>query len=227
MEKKIYCIEDDESIRELIVYALNTSGYEGVGFENGEDFFQELDKSLPDLVLLDIMLPGDDGLTILKKLKKSSITEDIPVIMLTAKSTEYDVVKGLDLGADDYISKPFGIMELISRVRAVLRRLGPTEPETVLSMDNLVLDYEKRIVTLDDEVVKLTYKEFELLYYLMRNKNIVLTREMIMNEVWGFDFEGETRTVDVHIGTLRQKLGDAGKLIQTIRNVGYKMGDLT
>lgn len=223
---KIYCVEDDESIRELIVYALNSSGFEGIGFENGKDFFQEVDKALPDLVLLDIMLPGDDGLTILKNIKKSSITKDIPVILLTAKTTEYDIVRGLDMGADDYISKPFGVIELMSRIKAVLRRTSPAATSEILSLNNITLDYEKRIVKIDDELIKLTYKEFELLYYLLRNQNLVLTREMIMNEVWGFDFEGETRTVDVHIGTLRQKLGDSGKLIQTIRNVGYKVGDL-
>lgn len=223
---KIYCIEDDESIRELIIYALNTSGYKGHGFENGEDFFLQLDNDLPDIIILDIMLPGDDGLTILGKLKKDSKTKDIPVIMLTAKTTEYDIVKGLDMGADDYISKPFGVMELMSRVKAVLRRTGKAGSDNILSLNGMIIDYEKRIVKIDEEVIKLTYKEFELLYYLLKNQNIVLTREMIMNEVWGFDFEGETRTVDVHIGTLRQKLGDSGKLIQTIRNVGYKVGDI-
>lgn len=222
---KIYCIEDDESIRELIVYALNNSGFEGLGFENGEDFFEVLDKSLPDLILLDIMLPGDDGLTILENIKKSSNTKDIPVILLTAKTTEYDIVKGLDLGADDYIPKPFGVMELMSRIKAVLRRTSPSNSTDVLSLNSITMDYDKRIVKIDEEVIRLTYKEFELLYYLLKNQNLVLTREMIMNEVWGFDFEGETRTVDVHIGTLRQKLGDSGKLIQTIRNVGYKVGD--
>ena len=223
---KIYCIEDDESIRELIVYALNTSGYEGYGYEDGEDFFLALENTLPDLILLDIMLPGDDGLTILNKLKKNNNTKDIPVIMLTAKTSEYDKVKGLDMGADDYIPKPFGVMELISRVRAVLRRTGQVNTQDVLTLDAIEMDYERRTLRIHGQVVKLTYKEFELLYYLKKKKNIVLTREMIMNEVWGFDFEGETRTVDVHIGTLRQKLGESGKLIQTIRNVGYKVGDI-
>ena len=223
---RIYCVEDDESIRELIVYALNSSGFEGNGFESGEDFFLQLEKSLPDLILLDIMLPGDDGLTILKNIKKSSITKDIPVILLTAKTTEYDIVKGLDMGADDYISKPFGVMELMSRVKSLLRRIGTSNSNDIISLNSITIDYEKRIVKVEDEIIKLTYKEFELLYYLLKNQNIVLTREMIMNEVWGFDFEGETRTVDVHIGTLRQKLGESGKLIQTIRNVGYKVGDI-
>ncbi|MDR7869800.1 MAG: response regulator transcription factor [Tissierellaceae bacterium] len=223
---KIYCVEDDESIRELIVYALNTSGFEGYGFDNAEDFYKELDNSSPDLILLDIMLPGDDGLTILDKLKKSHDTKDIPVIMLTAKTSEYDKVKGLDLGADDYITKPFGVMELISRIKAVLRRTSFVSNQEVLTLDSIEMDYDRRMVKIDNEAVKLTYKEFELLYYLLKNQNIVLTREMIMNEVWGFDFEGETRTVDVHIGTLRQKLGESGKLIQTIRNVGYKVGEI-
>lgn len=223
---RIFCIEDDESIRELIVYALNTSGFQGYGFENGEDFFEEVNKSLPDLILLDIMLPGDDGLTILGKLKKNYGTKDIPVIMLTAKTSEYDRVKGLDMGADDYISKPFGVMELISRIKAVLRRTGQVSTTDILTFEGIEMDYEKRVLRINNEIVKLTYKEFELLYYLLKNENIVLTREMIMNEVWGFDFEGETRTVDVHIGTLRQKLGESGKLIQTIRNVGYKVGDI-
>lgn len=223
---RIYCVEDDESIRELIVYALNSSGLEGYGFKDGEDFFMELDDSLPDLVLLDIMLPGDDGLTILGKLRKNHYTKDIPIIMITAKTTEYDKVKGLDMGADDYISKPFGVMELISRVKAVLRRTSQMDVQDILTLNDISIDYDRRIVRINDEVVKLTYKEFELLYYLLKNQNIVLTREMIMNEVWGFDFEGETRTVDVHIGTLRQKLGESGKLIQTIRNVGYKVGEI-
>ena len=223
---KIYCVEDDESIRELIVYALNSSGNEGYGFENGVDFFLELNNSLPDLILLDIMLPGDDGLTILDKLRKNHHTKDIPVIMLTAKTTEYDKVIGLDMGADDYISKPFGVMELLSRIKAVLRRTSQEDTQEILIFDDIVLDYDRRTVKINNEIVKLTYKEFELLYYLLKNHNIVLTREMIMNEVWGFDFEGETRTVDVHIGTLRQKLGESGKLIQTIRNVGYKVGEI-
>lgn len=223
---KIFCIEDDESIRELIVYALNSSGFEGYGFESGEEFFLEVNKSIPNLILLDIMLPGDDGLTILSKLKKNHNTKDIPIIMLTAKTSEYDRVKGLDMGADDYISKPFGVMELISRVKAVLRRTGQVSSNNILSFDGIEIDYEKRTLRINNEIVRLTYKEFELLYYLLKNENIVLTREMIMNEVWGFDFEGETRTVDVHIGTLRQKLGESGKLIQTIRNVGYKVGDI-
>lgn len=224
---KIYCVEDDESIRQLIVYALKNSGFKAEGFEDGNEFLSKIHDSIPDLILLDIMLPGDDGLSILKKLKSNFSLKDIPVIMITAKTSEYDKVKGLDMGADDYIPKPFGVMELISRVKAVLRRTNPySPPNGILSLNGISINYEKRIVTVGGEPIKLTYKEFELLYFLLKNQDIVLTREMIMNQIWGFDFEGETRTVDVHIGTLRQKLGEKGKLIQTIRNVGYKVGSI-
>lgn len=223
---KIYCVEDDENIRELIVYALKNSDFDAVGFEKAEDFYEELTKSKPDLILLDIMLPGEDGLSILRNLKSKSTTEAIPVIMITAKSSEYDKVIGLDMGADDYIVKPFGVMELISRVKAVLRRVNKNKPSNAISFKNITLDYDKRLVTVDGSIIQLTYKEFELLYYLLKNQNIVLTRENVLNEVWGYDYEGETRTVDVHIGTLRQKLGKSGALIQTIRNVGYKIGEI-
>ncbi len=222
----IYCVEDDENIRELIVYALKNSNFDAVGFENAEEFYLALNKSVPDLVLLDIMLPGEDGLSILKKLKSQSATEYIPVMMITAKTSEYDKVIGLDMGADDYITKPFGVMELISRVKALLRRVNRNKPTGIISLNNITLDYDKRLVTVDDSPIQLTYKEFELLYYLLKNQNIVLSRDNILNEIWGFDFEGETRTVDVHIGALRQKLGKSGQLIQTIRNVGYKIGEI-
>ncbi len=218
----IYCIEDDESIRELVVYALNNNGFEAVGFENGDALF---DSPIPDLIILDIMLPGEDGYTILKKLRSNFRTSDIPVIMLTAKTSEFDKVKSLDMGADDYIEKPFGIMELISRVKAVLRRSNRENRTTKLIFKEISMDYDKYLVTVDEKEVILTHKEFELLYYLMKNQEIVLSRNQIMNEVWGFDFEGETRTIDVHIRTLRLKLGNVGKYIQTIRNVGYKLGD--
>lgn len=224
---KVYCVEDDESIRQLIVYALENGGFEAEGFEDGGEFFSRVYSSIPDLVLLDIMLPGEDGLKILERLKSDSALKDIPVIMLTAKTSEFDKVKGLDMGADDYISKPFGIMELISRVKAVLRRTNTPSPSNILTLNDISMDYEKRIITSDGKTINLTYKEFELLYYLLKNQDIVLTREMIMNQVWGFDFEGETRTVDVHIATLRQKLGEQGQLIQTIRNVGYKVGNIS
>lgn len=221
----IYCIEDDESIRELIVYALNNNDFKAKGFENGAEFFKELDKEVPDLILLDIMLPGDDGYKILDYIRNNFRTKDIPIIMISAKTSEYDKVKGLDMGADDYIAKPFGVMEMISRINAVLRRSSKQKSnENVLSIGNLILDIDKRIVTVDQKEVNLTYKEFELLYYLLQNKYVVLSRDKIMLEVWGTDFEGESRTVDVHIRTLRLKLGEAGKYIQTIRNVGYKIG---
>lgn len=223
---KIYCVEDDESIRELIIYALKNSGFEAEGFEEGKEFFLRLNSSKPDLVILDLMLPGDDGLTILKRIREDINTQELPVIILTAKSTEYDKVKGLDMGSDDYITKPFGVMELISRIKAVLRRTSTRQKEEVFSLDGVSLDYKKRIVTVDGIPVDLTYKEFELLYYLLKNREIVHTRESLMNQIWGFEFEGETRTVDVHIGTLRKKLGDYGGLIKTIRNVGYKVGDI-
>jgi len=217
----IYIIEDDEDIRELVLYALKSNSFEAKGFESGRDLFQ---NPIPDLILLDIMLPGDDGYTILNKLKQNSRTKDIPVIMLTAKTSELDKVKSLDAGADDYVEKPFGIMELISRIKAVLRRSKKNESR-VESFKDIVVDYDRYLVTVKEKEVKLTHKEFELLYYLVKNQGLVLSREKIMNEVWGFEFEGETRTIDVHIRTLRLKLGDAGKYIHTIRNVGYKLGD--
>lgn len=223
---KVYCVEDDESIRQLIVYALENAGFEAQGYEDGNKFFSRAYDSIPDLILLDIMLPGEDGLKILKKLKADPTLKHIPIIMITAKSSEFDKVKALDMGADDYISKPFGVMEMISRVNAVLRRTTTTSPSNNLSFSGISIDYEKRRVCVDEQIINLTYKEFELLYFLLRNQDIVLTREMLMNQVWGFDFEGETRTVDVHIATLRQKLGNKGQLIQTIRNVGYKVGSI-
>lgn len=218
----IYCIEDDESIRDLIIYALTNSGYEAKGFESGEILY---DNSEPDLILLDIMLPGDDGYTILKNLKLNKKTSTIPVIMLTSKTNEYDKVKGLDMGADDYIEKPFGVMELISRIKAVLRRSNKTEESTEkLCVEDLCIDNKKHIVTANGNEITLTYKEYELLNYLMKNKGLVISRDKLISEVWGYDFEGESRTVDVHVRTLRLKLGDAGRLIQTIRSVGYKIG---
>ena len=218
----IYCIEDDESIRELIIYALKNNGFEALGFENGEVLF---DNPNPDLILLDIMLPGDDGYVILEKLKSSFKTSDIPIIMLTSKTSEFDKVKALDMGADDYIEKPFGVMELISRIKAVLRRsTKQNNRNSKLSFNEISIDYEKYLVTVNNKEITLTHKEFELLYYLIKNQGIVLSRDKIMSEVWGFDFEGESRTIDVHIRTLRLKLEDAGDYIQTIRSVGYKMG---
>ncbi len=221
---KVFCVEDDESIRELILLALKGDGYQPKGFENGTDFFKELQNNVPELVILDIMLPGDDGFSILKKLKEYPATKDVSIILLTAKSTEYDKVKGLDLGADDYITKPFGVMELLSRVRAVLRRTGKTTKDTVISIGGITIDSEKRTVTVGTNPCHLTYKEFELLYYLIKNNSIVLSRNKLLETIWGFDFEGESRTVDMHIKTLRQKLSESGAsdVIKTVRSVGYK-----
>ena len=219
--KLIYCVEDDESIRELVLYALKNEGYDAVGFESGEGL---VNAKVPDLILLDIMLPGADGYSILKQLRKESQTREVPVIMLTSKTSEFDKVRALDMGADDYIPKPFGVMELLSRIRAVLRRAQPRSDAVYLTAGGVSLDYEKHMVLANGKEVVLTPKEFDLLYYLMKNSGLVLTRDKIMNEVWGFDFEGESRTVDVHIRTLRMKLGDVGEYVQTVRGVGYKFG---
>jgi two-component system alkaline phosphatase synthesis response regulator PhoP len=219
---KIFIVEDDENIREIVIYALSSAGFDAGGFETGQEFFAAIETEAPALVLLDIMLPEDDGLTILKRLRSAAKTKMLPVIMLTAKNSEYDKVKGLDMGADDYISKPFGVMELISRVNAVLRRSGAGNEEK-MEVSGLTLDHARREVRADGEPVKLTFKEYELLYLLMLNAGLVMSREKIMGSVWGYDFEGESRTVDMHIKTLRQKLGESGRLVKTARNVGYKM----
>lgn len=224
MRDIIYYVEDDKNIRELVIYALKAQGFAAAGFETAASFYREIKKTVPALILLDIMLPDEDGVSILKKLKKTERLSQVPVIMLTAKSAEYDKVIGLDMGADDYVTKPFGVMELVSRVKAVLRRSGrKTERDYSMDVDDIHLDRERHVVTVCDEPVELTYKEFELLDYLMRNSGIVLSRERLLEAVWNTDFEGESRTVDVHIGSLRQKLGDSGKKIQTVRGVGYKM----
>lgn len=220
----IFCVEDDSNIRELVVYTLESTGFQAHGFEDGSSFLEALALETPELVLLDIMLPGEDGLEILKKLKNSSKTKDIPVIMVTAKGSEYDKVVGLDSGADDYVTKPFGMMELISRIKAVLRRSGKQQDKTKLSVGEICLDTKKHEVKVDGESVVLTLKEFELLEKLMRNQGIVLTRDQLLTEIWGYDFDGETRTVDVHIRTLRQKLGEQGSLVKTVRGVGYRIG---
>ena len=226
MNSKIFIVEDDDNIRELILYALNTANFKAVGFERSDAFWANMKTSMPDLVLLDIMLPGEDGISILKTLRANHQTSKLPVIMLTAKNSEYDRVKGLDLGADDYIGKPFSVLELTSRIKAVLRRTGAPEERThALVYQNVELNPEKHTVTVDHESIILTYKEFELLTMLMENIGLVLSRDKIMSKVWGTDFEGETRTVDMHIKTLRQKLGTNGEIIKTIRNVGYKIGD--
>lgn len=220
----VYIVEDDNNISEIESFALKNSGYITEVFETGKIFFKHLQNKKPDIVLLDIMLPDTDGLEILKKMKNTPDYKKIPVIMVTAKTTEIDKVKGLDLGADDYISKPFGIMELISRVKALLRRTLNLEEEKVLSYESVVMDVEKRAVYVNNDAVELTYKEFELLKLLLQNSGIVLRREVIMDRVWGTEFEGESRTLDMHIKTLRQKLGDGGAIIKTIRNVGYEIG---
>lgn len=220
----VYIVEDDNNISEIESFALKNSGYITEVFETGKIFFKHLQNKKPDIMLLDIMLPDMDGLEILKKMKNTPDYKKIPVIMVTAKTTEIDKVKGLDLGADDYISKPFGIMELISRVKALLRRTLNLEEEKVLSYESVVMDVEKRAVYVNNDAVELTYKEFELLKLLLQNSGIVLRREVIMDRVWGTEFEGESRTLDMHIKTLRQKLGDGGTIIKTIRNVGYEIG---
>ena len=220
----VYIVEDDNNISGIESFALKNSGYITEVFETGKIFFKHLQNKKPDIVLLDIMLPDMDGLEILKKMKNTPDYKKIPVIMVTAKTTEIDKVKGLDLGADDYISKPFGIMELISRVKALLRRTLNLEEEKVLSYESVVMDVEKRAVYVNNDAVELTYKEFELLKLLLQNSGIVLRREVIMDRVWGTEFEGESRTLDMHIKTLRQKLGDGGAIIKTIRNVGYEIG---
>lgn len=222
----IFFVEDDDNIRELVVYTLRAVGFEAQGFENGKAFFRALSAQKPELVLLDIMLPDQDGLQILKRLKFDPATREIPVILITAKSTEYDKVIGLDSGADDYITKPFGMMELVSRIKAVLRRTSPrgsTSMQT-LEVGPITLDPHKYEVTVNGNKLELTHKEFELLRYLMENEGIVLNRNKILEAVWGYDFDGETRTVDVHIRSLRQKLGEWGKLIETVRGVGYRIG---
>lgn len=221
----IFCVEDDSNIRELVVYTLETTGFKARGFEDGRSFLEALALETPELVLMDIMLPGEDGLSLLKKLKSSTKTREIPVIMVTAKGAEYDKVKGLDLGADDYVAKPFGMMELVSRIKAVLRRTLKSGQETqdIMKAGDLEIDTKKHEVTAAGEVVNLTLKEYELLKRLMKNPNIVMTRDCLLEDIWGYDFDGETRTVDVHVRTLRQKLGTCGERIETVRGVGYRM----
>ena len=217
----IYIVEDDASIRELEQYALQSNGYEVQGFESAEPFWQAMRTAEPELVILDVMLPGEDGFSILKKLRNTPSLRKLPIIMVTAKSSELDTVRGLDCGADDYIAKPFGIMEFLSRVRVALRRSAPEVRPDVLAFHEIQLDNARHSVTVNSTPVELTYKEYELLKLLMQNAGIVLTREKIMERVWDTEFEGESRTVDMHIKTLRQQLGEAGSKIRTVRNVGY------
>ncbi len=221
----IFCVEDDSGIRDLMIYTLNAAGFEAVGFGDDAAFWEAMKQQRPELILLDIMLPGEDGISILKSLRSQIVTKDIPVIMATAKGTEYDKVTGLDLGADDYLSKPFGMMEMVSRVKAVLRRTAPREEREPLRIDGLELDPGSCIVQIDGERVELTLKEFKLLFTFMENIGRVFTREHLLETVWGLDYIGETRTVDVHIGTLRTKLGKYGSLITTVRGIGYRMED--
>ncbi|MBC2576940.1 response regulator transcription factor [Peptostreptococcus russellii] len=229
----IFCVEDDKSIRELIIYALKGQGLEVMGFESGEEMFEELKNIKPKLFLLDIMLPGMDGMEILAKLNNDKNYFDVPVIMLTAKGSEYDKINGLDSGADDYISKPFSVLEMVARVRAVLRRNEKLskngdnkENREILKSGNIEIDTLSREVRVDNESLNLTFKEYELLKILIENKGIVMSREKLLETVWGFEYEGETRTVDVHIASLRQKLNESSKQLATIRNVGYKIEDM-
>ncbi len=219
----IWCVEDDASIREIEVYALKSTGFEAEGIEDGDSFFKMLEAKTPDLILLDVMLPGTDGIEILKKLKSDNKYADIPVIMATAKGAEFDKVQSLDLGADDYLVKPFGMMEMVSRVKAVLRRCVPKQDNNTLTINSLVLNPEERKVLISGENIALTYKEFELLKLFMQNPKMVFTRDQLYNNIWGSDYVGETRTVDMHIRTLRQKLKEYGELIKTVRNVGYRL----
>ncbi|MCD8075623.1 MAG: response regulator transcription factor [Lachnospiraceae bacterium] len=219
----IYIVEDDENIREIEMFALRNTGYEVQGFDCTSAFYARLKERLPSLVLLDIMLPDEDGLEIVKKLRYSARTRRIPIILVTAKTSELDMVKGLDIGADDYITKPFGVMELISRVKALMRRTQDMQEERLIRLESIFMDDEKRAVFVNDVPVELTFKEYELLKLLLLNAGIVVSREMILDRVWGTDFEGESRTLDMHIKTLRQKLGTAGTMIRTVRNVGYML----
>lgn len=219
----IYCVEDDESIRELMVYTLKTAGFEAEGFESGEGFWEAMKKTVPELVMLDIMLPGEDGISILKKIRTDTKTSEIPVIICTAKGTEYDKVTGLDQGADDYLVKPFGMMEMVSRVRALLRRVSPKAKNRILEYDGLKIDKDSHTVTLNGERINLTLKEYEMLCLFMENPGRVYTREQLLASVWETDYIGETRTVDVHVGTLRTKVGSFGKHIETVRGVGYRL----
>ena len=221
---RIFCVEDDENIRELIEYTLSNVGYDVKGFGSANEFYEEIKTFSPTLILLDIMLPDSDGLTILSNIRQNESLRDIPVIMLTAKSGQMDKIKGLNLGADDYITKPFDIMELVARINAVIRRIPKKEKSGKYTFKEITIDTNSRKVTANDKEITLTYKEFELLSALVINKGIVLSRESLMLKVWDTDFEGESRTVDVHIRSLRQKLGEYGEYICTIRNVGYKVG---
>ncbi len=219
----IWCVEDDSSIRDIEVYALTSIGFDAKGFEDGNSFWNALQSEKPELVVLDIMLPGKDGVTLLKMMKESEEFRDIPIIMATAKGTEYDKILSLDLGADDYLVKPFGIMEMVSRVKAVLRRCKPKVSSELLKLGGLALNPNEHTVTIDGERVTLTYKEYELLHLFLSQPRIAFTREQLLARVWNTEYVGESRTVDMHIRTLRQKLGSYGNIIETVRNVGYRL----
>lgn len=219
----IFCVEDDNGIRDLMIYTLNSAGFEAKGFTNGSSLFDALKTETPRLIMLDIMLPGEDGIEILKRLRSNKTTSNIPIIMATAKSTEYDKVIGLDLGADDYLAKPFGMMEMVSRVRAVLRRSEPKDTDKILRVGNLLLNTDEHKVMVGGKQVQLTLKEYDILKKFMENLGRVFTRDQLIQSIWDSDYVGETRTVDVHIGTLRTKLGVCGDYIETVRGVGYRM----
>ena len=220
----IYYVEDDDNIRELVVYTLNQVGLEARGYSCARDFYAAMEQQAPDLVLLDIMLPEEDGLTILRRLRADAATEEIPVVMITAKGTEFDKVQGLDLGADDYIAKPFGMAELVARVRARLRRRGVKGAANRFEAGDLVLDHRAHAVTVAGQSVALTLKEYDLLHFLMENRGTAFSREQLLNRIWDYSYEGGSRTVDVHIQTLRAKLGRCGEMIETVRGVGYRFG---
>ncbi len=219
----IWCVEDDPGIRDIEVYALQSTGLDAKGFETGDEFWAALQQDRPDLVLLDVMLPGMDGVELLTKMKNDSQLGEIPVIMATAKGSEYDKIQSLDLGADDYLVKPFGMMEMVSRVKAVLRRCQPKQSDTLLKLEGIVMNLNEHTVSVDGERIMLTFKEFELLRLFLSRPGIAFTREQLLSDVWDSDYLGETRTVDMHIRTLRQKLGHYGQMIETVRNVGYRL----
>ena len=220
----IWCVEDDANIRDIEIYTLKSTGFEACGFADGSAMMEALKTQKPDLILLDVMLPGEDGVSLLRRLRANTQTRNLPVIMATAKGMEYDKIQSLDLGADDYLVKPFGMMEMVSRVRAVLRRCKPADtPHLLRYGDGLVMNTDEHTVTADGERIQLTYKEYEILKFFLRHPGMVYTRDQLFNEVWGVTYVGETRTVDMHIKTLRQKLGKYGEIIETVRNVGYRM----
>ena len=218
----IWCVEDDSSIRDIELYALNSTGFEAKGFEDGTSFWNALKNEKPELVVLDVMLPGMDGIELLSKMKESTVYKEIPVILATAKGQEYDRIRGLDLGADDYIVKPFSIMEMVSRVKAVLRRCKPQQTEEILKIDDLVVNLKEHTVNIENQRISLTYKEFELLRLFLSHQGMVYTREQLFSQVWDMDYMGDSRTLDSHIRSLRHKLGTYGRMIETIRNVGYR-----